>query len=155
MVRNAMPLEAKSYRIVVADEYQATFYLREKKFSPMQEVASLRNEAAREKRGDLLADKSGRAFDSHGQGRHAMIKESADPKTQSAIVFAKEISERLADDKRQRQFDCLVVIAAPRFLGLLRQALDNSGVEIDMAIDKEVTGKDGAFIQKMLDDAWS
>lgn len=155
MVRNAIPLEAKSYRIVVADEYQATFYLREKKFSPMQEVASLHNPAAREKRSDLLADKAARAFDSHGPGRHAMIKESADPKTQSAIVFAKEISEQLADEKRQRQFDCLVVVAAPRFLGLLRPALDGAGVEIDLTIDKEVTGKDAAFIQRMLDDVWS
>ena len=44
------------------------------------------------------------------------------------------------------------MIAAPRFLGVLRSALSKAGVEADLTIDKEVTGRDTAFIQKLLDE---
>jgi protein required for attachment to host cells len=151
MVRPNAPLGAQSYRVVVADEFRAIFYDREKKFSPMQEVASMQNDAAREKTGDLISDRGGRAFDSHGQGRHTMANEKADPKTHSAVVFAKEIAERLAADRAHGRFDSLVVVAAPRFLGVLRPALATAGVGAEREIDKAVTGKDAGFIQKLVD----
>ena len=54
MVRPNTPLDAQSYRVVVADEFRAIFYDREKKFSPLAEVDSMQNDAAREKTGDLI-----------------------------------------------------------------------------------------------------
>jgi protein required for attachment to host cells len=151
MVRPDAPLEAQSFRVVVADEFRAIFYDRQKKFSPLSEVASFQNDTAREKTGDLMSDRGGRAFDSHGQGRHTMSNEKADPKSQSAVVFAKEIAERLNADRSQGHFDKLVVVAAPRFLGVLRPALSTAGVDVARAVDKEVTGRDAEFIQKLLD----
>jgi protein required for attachment to host cells len=151
MVRPDNPLGAQSYRIVVADEFRATFYDRDKKFSALQEVASFQNDAAREKTGDLMSDRGGRAFDSHGQGRHTMANEKADPKSQSAVVFAKELADRLAADRQKGSYDNLVVVAAPRFLGVLRPALSTAGVDTERAIDKAVTGEDAAFIQKLVD----
>lgn len=151
MVRPDIPLDAHSYRVVVADEYRATFYDREKKFSPLREVADFRNEAAREKIGDLLADRGGRAYDSHGQGRHTMTNEKADPKAHSAVVFAKDLAERLGADRQKGRYDKLIVVAAPRFLGVLRPALSTAGLEADRAIDKAVTGKSAEFIQKLVD----
>jgi protein required for attachment to host cells len=151
MVRPNTPLDAQSYRVVVADEFRAIFYDRQKKFSPLAEVDSMQNDAAREKTGDLMSDRGGRAFDSHGQGRHTMANEKADPKAQSAIVFAKDIADRLAADRSQGRYDNLVVVAAPRFLGVLRPALATAGVEAERAIDKAVTGKDEAFIQQLVD----
>jgi protein required for attachment to host cells len=151
MVRPNTPLGAQSYRVVVADEFRAIFYDREKKFSPLAEIGSMQNDAAREKTGNLISDRGGRAFDSHGQGRHTMANEKADPKTQSAIVFAKDIADRLAADRGQGRYDNLVVVAAPRFLGVLRPALSTAGVETEREIDKAVTSKDAAFIQKLID----
>ena len=145
------PIGAPTYRVVVADEFRAIFYAREKKFSPLTEVAAMQNDAAREKSGELMSDRGGRAFDSHGQGRHTMAKEMTDPKSQSAIVFAKEIADRLFAERSKGSYDRLVVVAAPRFLGVLRPALDTAGVEAALEIDKEVTGKDAAFIQKLID----
>ena len=154
MVRPESPLGSESYWVVVADEYQAIFYARAKKYSPMQKVGDMKDETAREKTGDLIADKGGRAFDSHGQGRHTMANEKADPKAHAAVVFAKGIVQKIAAARQQGKFDRLVVIAAPKFLGLLRPALSTAGINADLTIDKQLTGKDAEFIRKQLDDAY-
>ena len=151
-MRPDTPLAAESYWVVVADEYQSIFYARRKKYSPLEEVSTLINEPAREKVGDLLADKGGRSFDSFGLGRHTMGKEKAGPKTQVAITFAKKVAEQISEGRRKGAFDRLVVVAAPRFLGILRPALATAGVEPDQAIAKEVTGKSMAFVQKLIDE---
>jgi protein required for attachment to host cells len=143
-------MEAKSYWVVVADEYQACFYAREKRYSPLQELSSIRNEIARQKGGDVVTDRGGRAFDSQGQGRHSMAEKTG-PKEQSYLAFAKEIAERVRDAKSRGQFDRLVVVAAPRFLGVLRPALATAGIEAERTVDKELTGKDAKFIQNLLD----
>ena len=72
MARSDGSFGTKSYWVVVADEFRATIYARDKKYSPMQEVQSLQNDTAREKGSDLESDRSGRSFDSAGQDRHAM-----------------------------------------------------------------------------------
>lgn len=145
------PLGAKSYWVIVADEYRATIYAREKKYSPMQEVDSLQNDTAREKDSDLESDRSGRSFDSSGKGRHAMGGEESGAKVQSYLVFAKEIAEKISSAKQRGKFDRLVVVAAPRFLGVLRPVLASAGVDADREIDKEVTGREPAFIQELID----
>jgi protein required for attachment to host cells len=151
MTKANIPLGAHSYRILVADEFRAVFYDREKKFSPLRETGILQNDAAREKNSDLMSDRGGRSFDSHGDGRHTMTNEKTDPKSQSAIVFAKEVAERLSADHGKGVYDSLVVVAAPRFLGVLRPALATAGVDAVREIDKAVTAKDAAFIQELVD----
>ncbi len=49
--------------------------------------------------------------------------------------------------------DEVVLIAAPRFLGVLRDALEKTGNVIpSVTIDKEMVGRDAADIEKLLDD---
>ena len=151
MVRPDSPLGAKSYWVVVADEYQATLFAREKRYSPMQEVKSLQNDVAREKDSALESDRGGRSFDSRGKGRHAMGGDESGVKAQSYLLFAKEIAERIASAKQRRKFDRLVVVAAPRFLGVLRPALMSAGIEADREIDKEMTSQPAAAIADLID----
>ena len=66
---------------------------------------------------EIASDRPGRTFDSGGQGRHAM-EPPTDPARYAQQEFARDIV-RLLDEKRQ-QFDRLVVVAPPRFLGDLR-----------------------------------
>ena len=75
-----MQTDNKYYLVVVADESRAVLYHRERRRGPMQEAGGFENEAARLKTDDLIADRGGRAFDSHGQGRHTMTAEKSDPK---------------------------------------------------------------------------
>lgn len=145
------PLIDSACWIVVADEAGAVFYSREKKHAALHELFSMDNAQARDKTGALISDRDGRSFDSHGHGRHAMTKEKVDPKRQIAIRFAKEIAERIA--RAMHKGDCrrLALIAAPRFLGVLRPALVTKGVaEPFLTIDKEVVGNDVCAIEKLL-----
>ena len=96
----ASPLQAsnKYYLVVVADESRADLYRRERLRGPMQLARTFENEAARQKTDDLLADRGGRAFDSHGHGRHTMSAEKSGPKQHLAEAFAREIAEFIAAD---------------------------------------------------------
>ena len=146
-----IPADDRHYLVVVADEYRAIFYARDTMTGPLRKLSSFTNETARMKTGDLLSDRGGRSFDSHGQGRHTLASEKSDPKTRLATVFAKEIAERISKAKQDAEFEKLVVIAAPRFLGVLRPALATAGIDVEHAFDKEMTAKDLASIQELVD----
>ena len=69
---------------------------------------------------ELTSDLPGRAYDSSGQGRHAM-EQAVDPKTHSAIGFAKELAEQLHRACDAGECRKLYIAAPPAFLGLLRE----------------------------------
>ena len=150
------PIDQKTksaYWVLVADEFQARIFSREKRTSDLVEQASFENPVARMKTGDVMADRGGRSFDSKGQGRHSMGSDKANPKTASYPAFAKELAQAIGNDQRAHKFARLAVVAAPRFLGELRPALASAGIEADMTIDKAIAGHDVASIQKILDAA--
>ena len=88
-------LPKKTTWIIVADESTATVYTRKSRRGPLTELFSLANETGRKKLGDLLSDRGGRSFDSHGQGRHTMVKEQTGPKKRAAVAVAKDIANRI------------------------------------------------------------
>ena len=93
-----IPPGDKHYLVVVADESQAIVYTRETLRGPLQERRRFENEAARLKTGDIIAERGGRSFDSHGHGRHTMEGEKSDPKQHLASAFARDIAEHIASD---------------------------------------------------------
>ncbi len=68
------------------------------------------------------SDKPGRSFDSHGVGRHALGKEHDEVET-VAQAFAHKLAAHLDNARAKNAFTKLVLVAEPRFLGLLRVAL--------------------------------
>lgn len=142
----------KTYWIVVANEAQAIIYTRSERRSPLVESLSLENAEARKKKGEILTDRGGRSFDSFGAGRHTMAIEKTDPKKQAAIAFAKQVAERIAKVVHEGSCRGYALVAAPRFLGLLRDAVSR---QCKMApfrtIDKDVVGRDTTFLQKLVD----
>ncbi len=144
-------LTKKTTWIVVADEAAAAFYARQSRRGPITELFQLRNETARKKTGDLISDRGGRSFDSHGQGRHTMVKEQSGPKKRAINAFAKNIAKRINDAIHEGTCDEIVLIAAPRFLGVLRDALAKAGNVVPaVTIDKEMIGQDAGAIEKLL-----
>ena len=114
---------------------------------PLRKLRTFTNETARKKTGELLSDRGGRSFDSHGQGRHTMGTDRDAPQQQLAKAFAKNIAEMIA---------CrgYAVIAAPRFLGLLRQEFSGAMKEAPYAtVDKDVVGQDESAIERLLENA--
>mgnify|MGYP000659301062 CR=1 FL=1 len=119
-----MQSDNKYYLVVVADESKAVLYSRERLRGPLQEMRTFENEAARLKTDDIIADRGGRAFDSHGQGRHTMTAEKSDPKQHLAEGFARQIAEHIAAEQHKGVLRGYALIAAPRFLGMLRGFLN-------------------------------
>lgn len=84
---------------------------------------SITHQAGRQRDRDVESDRRGRTFDRIGGNRHA-LSSSETPHDHDAKAFARELAERLRNDHLQQRFERLVLVAEPRFLGFLREALD-------------------------------
>ena len=141
----------KVFWVVVADESKAIIYTRATRSGPLREVFSLANEAARMKTEELISDSGGRSYDSKGKGRHTMTSERADPKKHAASIFAKQIAERIGGVMHDGSCRGFALIAAPRFLGVLREAVSTAtSIEPYATVNKEVVGQDTAVIERLL-----
>ena len=141
----------KVFWVVVADEANAIVYARDTRSGPLRELFSLDNEAARMKTEQLISDSGGRSFDSKGKGRHTMSSEKADPKKHAASMFAKQIAERIGKVMHDGSCRGFALVAAPRFLGVLRDAVSvATSAEPYATVDKEVVGQDTAVIERLL-----
>ena len=150
-MRSESLLTKKTTWVIVADESAATVYVRKSRRGQLTELFNLTNEVGRKKIGDLISDRGGRSFDSQGQGRHTMAKEKTGPKKHAAIAFAKKIANRINKAIHDGTCDEIALIAAPRFLGVMRDALAVAGkVNPVLTIDKEMVGQDTAVIEKLL-----
>jgi len=139
--------------VVVADESSAIVYARDSARAPLREVFSLTNDVARMKTSELISDSGGRSFDSKGKGRHTMTNEKVDAKKHAAQSFAREIAGRIAKVMHDGSCRGFALVAAPRFLGMLRDAVSVATNHSPYAtIDKDVTGKDTATIERLLAD---
>jgi protein required for attachment to host cells len=117
-------------RIVVADQSEARFYDLEEHDAPLRAVRTLTDPKAHLHDRDFKSDRPGRVFDhapAAGQRRGAVAHHGTggerSPRKHEARLFASQIAGELEAAARDGQFDRLVVIAGPAFLGLLRAAL--------------------------------
>ncbi len=108
--------------VVVAESSRARIFEANSRVKPMRELEGLANPRARAKVLDINADNAGKVFDRKGQGIHHMESE-VDPKTHEADQFAKEIAEHIEKARATNQFEELVLVGEPKFIGLLRKHL--------------------------------
>lgn len=109
-------------RIVVADQAEAIFYDSASLRAAPREVARIGEPAARLHDRDLVSDRPGRSYESVGGARHAIEREDG-PRHREAVRFARRIARRLDEARRKDEFDQLIVVAGPPFLGLVRDEL--------------------------------
>ena len=83
---------------------------------------------------DIASDRPGRTFDRAGEGRHAK-EPPTDPARYEKERFAREVAQKLDDDRKHHNFDELIVVAPPQFLGDLRGAMS---VQLKGCVSKEV-----------------
>ena len=120
-------------RIVVADESEARFYDIGGPRVPLQLAGRVENPTARLHDRDLKSDRPGRVFDrasTAGRRRGAVAHHATGgerrPHKQETQRFARQIVRSLEEARRKDQFDRLVLMAGPPFLGTLRAALRKS-----------------------------
>lgn len=81
--------------------------------------------ASKNKSIDLLSDRPGRDSNSDQRGSHTVGHEK-DAKAHEALLFAKEVSEKLEACHRRNEFNRLYLIASPQMLGHLRKQLSET-----------------------------
>jgi protein required for attachment to host cells len=81
----------------------------------------MRTEAHRLK--DIMADKPGRSFASHGGGRRSAMAYGSDPLEEDERVFARQVLALLESHRLASDFERLAIIAEPGVLGRLRQEM--------------------------------
>jgi protein required for attachment to host cells len=95
-------------RVVVADERQADFFDAFGPSVPLQPCGSLRN------------------GDGQHAGQHSGTADERSTERHDLTVFANEVARLIDVDRERHAFDRLAIVAGPRVLGLLRQALPHS-----------------------------
>ncbi len=115
--------------IVVAESARAKIFSRARVGGTLQEIAALSHPESRLHDTALTSDGPGRSFDSYGEGRHGM-EQATDPQDREARAFAREIARHLDHGRNQRSYDALVLVAPPKFLGLLRAELHKTACDL-------------------------
>ena len=107
--------------------------------------------AGKLKNQQIDSDKHGRSFDRRGGGRHAYTAEQQ-PTTHVAEQFAKQLSTVLDEGRMQQRYVQLVLVAEPRFLGILRSTLPLSTAALVVAtLDKDLGGADAREVARQLE----
>jgi protein required for attachment to host cells len=88
---------------------------------------------------DLVPDRQGRSFSSHGPGRSAIASHS-DPHRELKATFAHRLADVLERGLAKKSYDHLVIVATPVTLGDLRAAIsDHVRAKIVGEIAKDLT----------------
>jgi protein required for attachment to host cells len=88
---------------------------------------------------EIASDRPGRSFDSAGEGRHAM-EPPTDPQRHAKYEFAGELARHLQKAAAEHRFERLLLIAAPKTLGDLRELLPEAvRKKIVAELDKDRT----------------
>jgi protein required for attachment to host cells len=141
--------EPVKVRVVVADERDAAFFDLTQPQAPPQANGSLHNEAARPDR-ELETDRPGRRFGGTHGNRHAVDGERSTERHELEM-FAKEVARKLDGERTRHEFDRLVLIAGPRMLGLLREALPDACRSVVAAeVAKDLSQDDAETIREAI-----
>jgi protein required for attachment to host cells len=121
--------------VLVADTTRARVCSAPKPLGPLEEVETLVHTESRLHEQALTSDqRPGRRQGSNGTGGHSMGHED-DPKRHEQQRFARQICDYLTEAHNAHRFERLYVVAAPTFLGDLRQGLPKA---LSQAITEEI-----------------
>lgn len=132
--------------IVVAESSRARIFSVESRTTPLKEVDEIVNNVSHHEE-----TTNGHSQEGNGQGgRHAM-EPRIEPKKLETVHFAHDISERLENARRVGDYNDLVLISSPGFLGMLKQNLGTvTQKHISQTINKNLIHKSEAEIRDYL-----
>lgn len=124
--------------IVVADAARGRIF--ELQQGHLAEIEDFANPAEREDNADLRTDSYGRFYGKGEREQGHTAEPPVLPKEHEAARFAKHIAEYLDQARNRHLYDKLRLIAAPSFLGLLRNTLDDEVRKlVDQELDQDLT----------------
>lgn len=122
--------------VVVADAAQARIFKARSEAGDLEHFASLDHPEQRAHTRDLRTGGKGEQHDSSNTSVH-----QSDPQTTTmekhADIFARKLADKLSKARHEEQFERMTLVAAPAFLGRLRDNLDEpTRACIEQEIDK-------------------
>ena len=115
-------MKFKTIWIAVADGARARFYRSNAGGTRIEPALDFELVADKRPSRELVTDRPGRTKDRMAHGRHAM-EPSTDPHVHEQKAFAQKVAELLDEHRASNDFDELVVVAPPKMLGYLREAM--------------------------------
>ncbi|HZV98668.1 MAG TPA: host attachment protein [Methylophilaceae bacterium] len=110
--------------IVVADSSRARIFEMQQPKGPLSEIEGFVNPAGRADEEELRTDGGGRFFGKGDSFQGHTAEPRISPKQHENELFAHSISKRLNSGRNEHRYSRLRLIAAPRFLGLIRSKLN-------------------------------
>ena len=132
--------------VVVADNFRARIFETTSRTGSLNERQTLLYPEARLRVQDVNSDIPSAAFnssaDKNGQSRHHTSGKT-DMRQQQSLRFASDIVKQLKRSQENCAFSSLILVAPSKFLGILRQQLDNNLEQsISYELHKELTQLD-------------
>jgi protein required for attachment to host cells len=144
-------------RVVVADRAEARFYDTDRLDSKLALVGQMTDPEAHLRNRDFKSERPGRVFDHapsgarRGSVAHHDTGGEREPLKHEAELFARRIVDELEKAHPRDRFDKLVVIAAPEFLGKLREVMPKSlHAVLALEIRKDLVHQDEPAIRTHL-----
>ncbi len=135
--------------ILVADSTRARIFTADTPSSPLEEIEDFSHMEGRLHDREMTSDLPGR-IKSAGGGGHA-FEQPTDPKQHEADNFAHRVAQYLEDAHNANRFEQLLIVAAPTFLGLLRNNLPEQIKKlVCFELDKDITMQSVADIRQHL-----
>lgn len=129
--------------ILVAHESGARIFNRWNQQADLELIEVIDHPIGRAKSRELVSDKPGSEEDwgssasKHGFGQKTL------PTEKNALDFARELAQKLEKARDLNQYDYLVLVAGPKFLGMLRQVMSSQTSERVVATLDQNLGNSG------------
>lgn len=140
--------------VVVADSAMARVFVVPGTGDPMREVETFAHPEARLAVRELTSDLPGSVSGGRGSQHHA-LQSRVGPKEQQTIDFARLLADRIESGRTGHEFERLVLVASPAFLGHLRASLGADTRRLVAGeLDHDYVKMNPAEIRKQLPDAF-
>lgn len=138
--------------ILVAHEGGARLFANDGPGKGLALVETIDHPEGRTHERDMVSDRPGRSFrKDSGDPRRASMGQSEGPHDRAVADFARLLAQKLEQARAQNQMQRLVLVAAPRFLGMLRSSLDGPTSQLVVgSINKNLASSKEAELIKHL-----
>lgn len=127
-----------TFTIIVADSARARIFTADSAKSPLNEIETMAHPEGRMHEQNMVSDLPGKASGEGGAGDHA-YQEKVEPKKEEMIEFAKRVADYCDDARKANNLNKLIIVAAPAFLGELRNQLSKETSEkVVFELDKNL-----------------
>jgi len=124
--------------ILVSDSSHARIFSVDRDTSSLIEIDSLIHPEAKLHEQKITSDLPGRQAGSSTDSHHA-VSDETDPKKYESIEFARFLARHLEDARNKQDYTNLLIIAAPSFLGQLRELMTAETVKlVSYELDKNL-----------------